>query len=483
MAAREDIVLGIDLGTSNICVAIYRNGTFETIADGNGHKITPSYVAFNDDGRAFGKQAKKECFANPKNTLHSLKRIIGKRMNDPEVTENAARWPFRVVDFEGQAAVQITENDMVRILTPEDVASMLLRYVKTFAEEYLSVPITQAVLRIINEPTAAALAYGLHRIGSETLMVVDFGGGTLDVSILKITDGQSFQVLTTSGDMRLGGDDFDERILQHFRTEFETTHKVSLKDHAEALSKLRQEAELAKLAIAGGSDKYRVAIPYLDGRRNFHSGITAVQFNTICEDLFARVAGPVREALLQCEMQPGEISQIVMVGGSSRLPQVEHVLRQIFPDQVIHRDINPDEAIACGAAVFGHTLSANNVNKLAVVEVVPRALGTDVVGGWMATVVQKNAVIPCRESRIFTTSYNNCPTVHFGVYEGDARKVVDNRLLDEMVLTGITRGPAGTPRIEVTFDYDRDGILKVTAMDLDTNSAADGFREDPNKGR
>ncbi|OWA54441.1 putative Chaperone protein dnaK [Hypsibius exemplaris] len=198
------------------------------------------------------------------------------------------------------------------------------------------------VLRIINEPTAAALAYGLHRIGSETLMVVDFGGGTLDVSILKITDGQSFQVLTTSGDMRFGGDDFDERILQHFRTEFETTHKVSLKDHAEALSKLRMEAEWARLAIARGSDKYRVWVPYLDGRRNFHSGITAVQFNTICEDLFARVAGPVREALLQCEMQPGEISKIVMVGGSSRLPQVEHILREIFPDQVIHRDINPD---------------------------------------------------------------------------------------------------------------------------------------------
>ena len=406
----QEIVLGIDLGTTNACVAFFENGQCQTIQSGDGRSITPTCVAFTEEGRIYGRAAKDTGLVLPLQTIHSIKRIIGMRYADPEVAFHAARWSFTVVNHAGNAAVQVVENGALKTFTPEQIGELLLRQLKAMAEDYFSRPIRKAVITIpanftdsqrvatkcagtlagfdvigiINEPTAAAVAYGFQEPGDRVMAVVDFGGGTLDVSILRIHDGRQFDVLATSGDMQLGGDDFDERIMRHWQATFERQHGVSLRENAAALAELRQKAETAKITLASGQqDRFRFAIPHLDGVHTFSGTITNGDFLELCDDLYARVPAPVHDALHLAGLSADTVDHVVLVGGSSLLPRVKEIMSGIFPGRTICRDVNPAEAIACGAAIYGSALQQSNVeSSIQVVEVVPKALGAG-GDGWL----------------------------------------------------------------------------------------------------
>jgi heat shock protein 5 len=488
-------VIGIDLGTTYSCVGIFRSGRVEIIANDQGNRITPSYVAFTPDGeRLVGDAAKTQLTTNPENTVYDVKRLIGRTFDDQSVQKDIKHYPFAVIEKNGKPHIQVTVGNETRTFAPEEISAMVLGKMKESAEQYLSKPVTHAVvtvpayfndaqrqatkdagviaglnvLRIINEPTAAAIAYGLDkREGEKNILVFDLGGGTFDVSLLTIENGV-FEVVATSGDTHLGGEDFDQRVVNYFASAYKKKTGKDVRDDKRAVQKLRREVEKAKRTLST-SQTVRVEIESFIGGETFSEQLTRARFEELNADLFKSTLGPVKQVMDDSGLKTSEIDEIVLVGGSTRIPKVQQLIKDYFSGKEPNRGINPDEAVANGAAVQGGVIGGvESTGGVVLLDVCPLTLGIETVGGVMTKLIPRNTVIPTKKSQIFSTAADNQPTVTIQVFEGERSMTKDNHRLGQFDLTGIPPAPRGVPQIEVTFEIDVNGILQVTAEDKGT---------------
>ncbi|PKY39331.1 glucose-regulated protein [Rhizophagus irregularis] len=485
-------VIGIDLGTTYSCVGVHVNGRVEILTNDQGNRITPSYVAFTDDERLIGDAAKNQYSNNPRNTIFDAKRLIGRRFSDKEVQQDIRHFPFKVIDKDGKPVIQVTVKGEERIFTPEEISAMILGKMKEIAESYLGKKVTHAVvtvpayfndaqrqatkdagviaglnvLRIVNEPTAAAIAYGLDKSdGERQILVYDLGGGTFDVSLLSIDDGV-FEVLATAGDTHLGGEDFDNRVIDHFVKLYKKKNKIDVTQDLKAMGKLKREVEKVKRTLSSQMSTRIEIESFYDGK-DFSETLTRAKFEELNNDLFRKTLKPVEQVLKDANIDKKDVHDIVLIGGSTRIPKVQQLLEEFFNGKKASKNINPDEAVAHGAAIQGGILSGAAKKKL-LIDVCPLTLGIETTGGVMTKLIPRNTVIPTKKSQIFSTAADNQPTVLIQVYEGERSMTKDNNLLGKFELTGIPPAPRGIPQIEVTFEIDTNGIMKVSAADKGT---------------
>jgi heat shock protein 1/8 len=495
--------IGIDLGTTYSCVGVWQGDRVEIIANDQGNRTTPSYVAFSGAERLIGDAAKNQSAMNPKNTVFDAKRLIGRRFDEPSVQGDMKNWPFAVIDKDSKPHIKVEYNGEEKVFAPEEISSMVLMKMREIAEVYLGKTVKKAVvtvpayfndsqrnatkdagaiaglevLRIINEPTAAAIAYGLDSIEKGTaskkerkVLIFDLGGGTFDVSLLTIDNG-IFTVKATAGDTHLGGEDFDNRIVDYLKGEFKRKHQKDLTDNARAIRRLRTTCERAKRNLSS-TTQTTIEIDSLHDGIDFTTNLTRAKFEELCNDLFVGCLDPVDKVLKDSKYKKEEVDDVVLVGGSTRIPKIQSLLQDFFKGKQLNRSINPDEAVAYGAAVQAAIITGNQTSKtenLLLLDVVPLSLGVEMEGGIMSVVVPRNTPIPTIKKKTFTTIADGQTVVEFPIYEGERVMCRDNNLLGQFELTGIPPAPRGVPEIECTFELDANGILHVSAEDKATH--------------
>ncbi len=485
-------VIGIDLGTTNSCVAVLEGGNPTVIANSEGGRTTPSVVALNDKGeRLVGQIARRQAVTNPENTIFAVKRLIGRRYSDPEIEKAKKVLPYKIVEAENNAAYVVLGG---KPRSPAEISSWILQKMKQTAEDYLGEKVTDAVitvpayfndsqrqatkdagtiaglnvLRIINEPTAASLAYGLDKKGDRKIAVFDLGGGTFDISILELGQGV-FEVKSTNGDTYLGGEDFDQAIIDYLCDEFKKDQGIDLRGDRMALQRLKEAAEKAKCELSTAQET-DVNLPFItadqSGPKHLDIKLTRSKLEALCSGLLDRLEGPCRQALKDAGLSPSDIDEVILVGGMTRMPAVQERVTKLFGREP-HKGVNPDEVVAIGAAIQAGVL-AGEVKDVLLLDVTPLSLGIETLGGVFTKLIEKNTTIPTQKSQVFSTAEDNQPAVSIKVYQGEREIAAHNKLLGQFDLTGIPPAPRGVPQIEVSFDIDADGILHVAAKDKGT---------------
>ena len=502
-------IIGIDLGTTNSCVAIMEGGDPTVIANAEGNRTTPSIVAFTDgEERLVGQVAKRQAVTNPERTLYAIKRLVGRNFSDAEVQKSLEISPFKIVEGKGGSAAIEVEG---KTYTPAEISAMILGKMKKTAEEYLGEEVTDAVVtvpayfndaqrqatkdagkiaglnvqRIINEPTAASLAYGLDKKGEEKIAVFDLGGGTFDVSILEIGDGV-FEVKSTNGDTFLGGEDFDMRIVNWLADEFNREQGIDLRGDKMALQRLKEEGEKAKMELSSTTET-EINLPFItadaSGPKHLNIKLSRAKYEALVEDLVDRTVGPCETALKDAGLSPSDIDEVILVGGMSRMPKVQEKVQEIFGKEP-HKGVNPDEVVAIGAAIQGGVLQGD-VKDVLLLDVTPLSLGIETLGGVTTKLIDKNTTVPTKKSQVFSTAADSQPAVSIHVLQGEREMAADNKTIGRFELTDLPPAPRGVPQIEVSFDLDANGILNVSAKDMGTNkeqsiriTASSGLSED-----